>query len=123
MKKGDLGKTFSDGEIIIRQGDSGDCMYVIQSGAVEVYRESNGKEILLATRGEKEFFGEMALFSKEVRSATVKAKGESSILTIDKKNLLVNIQKDPSLAFRIIETMSKRIREISNEFAKEKSNL
>ena len=117
METGGLGKLYNDGEVIIKQGDSGNCMYVIQSGEVEVIRDNNGKEVRLAIRKEGDFFGEMALFSKELRSATIRALGDTRILTVDRKNLLKSIQKDPSLAFRIIETLSKRVRDLSEEIA------
>ncbi|MEE9450982.1 MAG: cyclic nucleotide-binding domain-containing protein [Ignavibacteriaceae bacterium] len=117
METGGLGKTYKDGEVIIRQGESGNCMYVIQSGEVEVIRDNNGNEVRLAVRKEGDFFGEMALFSREVRSATIRALGDARILTVDRKNLLNSIQKDPSLAFRIIETLSNRIRDLSIEIA------
>ena len=117
METGGLGKTYKDGEVIIRQGESGNCMYIIQSGEVEVLRNNNGSEVQLAKRYKGDFFGEMALFSREVRSATIRALGDARILTVDRKNLLNSIQKDPSLAFRIIETLSKRVRDLSEEIA------
>ena len=117
METGGLGKLYGNGEVIIKQGDAGNCMYVIQSGEVEVISDNNGKEVRLAIRKEGDFFGEMALFSKELRSATIRALGDTRILTVDRKNLLKSIQKDPSLAFRIIETLSKRIRDLSEEIA------
>ncbi len=113
METGTIGKEYKDREIVIREGDRGDCMYVIQSGKVEVFKETEGRETVIAIRGEGEFFGEMALFENEVRRASVRASGGARILTIDRKNLLRRIQSDPSLAFRIIETMSHRIRELS----------
>lgn len=122
MKSGELGKEYHDGEIIIKQGESGNCMYVIQSGEVEVLRDNNGLQVRLAVRKAGDFFGEMALFSKEVRSATIRALGDTRVLTVDRKNLLNSIQKDPSLAFRIIETLSKRIRDLSEEIFSYKSN-
>ena len=121
MKSGELGKEYKNGEIIIKQGESGNCMYVIQSGEVEVLRDNDGKEIRLAIRKAGDFFGEMALFSREVRSATIRALGDARVLTVDRKNLLNSIQKDPSLAFRIIETLSKRIRDLSEEIVPYKS--
>jgi len=123
MKSGELGKEYKNGEIIIKQGESGNCMYVIQSGEVEVLRDNNGTQVRLAIRKAGDFFGEMALFSKEVRSATIRTIGEARILTVDRKNLLNSIQKDPSLAFRIIETLSKRVRDISEEIVSYKSNM
>jgi CRP-like cAMP-binding protein len=122
MKSGELGKEYKNGEIIIKQGESGNCMYVIQSGEVEVLRTNDGKEVQLAIRNAGDFFGEMALFSREVRSATVRALGDARVLTVDRKNLLNSIQKDPSLAFRIIETLSNRIRDLSEEIVPYKSD-
>ncbi|GAG74753.1 unnamed protein product [marine sediment metagenome] len=115
MDTGSLGKIYIDGDIIIRQGDTGDCMYVIQEGEVEILLEDGENEVHLATRKEGDFFGEMALFDREVRSATVRAQDNVRILTVDKKNLLGRIHKDPSMAFRLLETMSNRIRELLDE--------
>jgi len=110
-----LGHLYRNGEIIIKQGTVGDCLYVIQQGKVEVVSENKGKEIVLAELGEKEFFGEMALFEKDVRSCTVRAKGDTKVLTLDKKGLYITIQKDPSLAFRLLEKMSNRLRDMDNK--------
>ena len=114
---GALGKVYQDGDVIVRQGEVGDCMYVIQEGQVEVVLEKDGEEVRLAVRGEGEFFGEMAIFEREVRMATVRALGQARVLTIDKKNFLRRIHEDPSLAYRIVQTMSRRIRELSAEVA------
>ena len=86
MGKTTLGRLYKDGETIIKQGTVGDCVYVIQKGKVEVISEKDGKEIKVAELDEKEFFGEMALFEKDVRSCTVRALGDVNILTLDKKN-------------------------------------
>lgn len=110
-----LGRLYTDGEIIIKQGTEGDCLYVIQEGRVAVIDESGGAETKVAELGVKEFFGEMGLFEKDVRSATVKAIGDAKVLTIDKKNFYSTIQKDPSLAFRLLESMSKRLRKTTKE--------
>ena len=115
METGALGKVYRDGETIVRQGEVGDCMYVIQTGQVEVLQEKNDKEVRLAVLGEGDFFGEMALFEREVRSATVRAFGEVRVLTVDKRTLLRRINEDPSLAFRIVQKMSGRIRELNTE--------
>ncbi len=115
MKSGALGKMYQDGEIIIRQGETGDCMYVVQEGQVEVVVNQNRKEVRLALRGAGEFFGEMALFEHEVRMATVRALGGARVLTVDKRNFMRRIHEDPSLAFRLVQTMSHRLRDLSTE--------
>ncbi len=115
---GALGRVYNDGEVIIRQGEAGECMYVVQEGEVEVYTEQDGEEVSLAIRKAGELIGEMAIFEREVRSASVRARGEARVLTLDKKNFLRRINEDPSLAFRIVQAMSGRIRELSKEVAR-----
>jgi len=121
MDQGALGRDYEDGEIIVRQGDAGDNMFVIQEGQVEVFKETDGRETLLRIAREGEFMGEMAIFERVDRSATVRAKGKVRVLTIDKKNFLRRIHEDPSLAFRVVKTMSSRIRELSDEIARLKN--
>jgi CRP/FNR family transcriptional regulator len=112
-----LGRLYKDGETVIKQGTVGDSVYVIQKGKVEVIKEEKDKEIKVAELGDKEFFGEMALFEKDVRSCTVRAVGDAHILTLDKKNFYKTIQRDPSIAFRLLERMSARLRE-TNKYVK-----
>jgi CRP/FNR family cyclic AMP-dependent transcriptional regulator len=113
MTTGALGKLYADGEVIVRQGEVGNCMYVIQGGQVEVLLRKGDSDVCVAVLGEGDFFGEMALFDQEVRSATVRARGEVRLLTLEKKSFLRRIHEDPSLAFRIMEKMSHRVRELN----------
>ena len=115
MNLGALGKIYHSGESIVRQGDIGNCMYVVQDGYVEVVSDAGNHEIQLAILGKNEFFGEMAIFEHEIRSATVRALGPARILTVDHKNFLRRIHEDPSLAYRLMEVMSKRVRRLSGE--------
>lgn len=84
----DLGKVYFNGEVIVREGDVGDCMYVIQEGQVETFIESGGEEIRLDVHGPGAFFGEMAVFDWDVRLATIRAYGDARVLTVDKKNFM-----------------------------------
>lgn len=118
MKPGELGRLYENGELIIRQGEVGDCMFVIQEGQVEVVARVSDRAVRLAVRGEGEIIGEMSLFEKEVRSADVRALGQARVLTVDKKNLMSRIHEDPSLAFRLIQTLSRRVRELSDQVAR-----
>lgn len=109
MRKNTLGLLYKNDEIIIKQGDVGNCLYVIQDGKVGIFHENSEGEIKLAELGQGEFFGEMGLFEKDVRSCTVRSMGESKILTIDKKSFYKTIQKDPSIAYRLLQKMSERL--------------
>lgn len=115
MRKRTLGKEYQDGEDIVRQGDTGECMYEILDGKVEVLQENENHQVHLAVLKKGDFFGEMAIFEHEVRSATVKAMGKVRVLTVDKKTLLRRISEDPSLAFRIVKRLSHRIRDLDLE--------
>lgn len=118
MKTSELGKIFAEGEVIIRQGDAGEVMFEILDGQVEVLQEREGQEVRLAILDKGDFFGEMAIFEREKRSATVRAHGQVRVLTVDKKILLRRISEDPSLALRILERMSHRIRKMDNELVR-----
>jgi len=119
MVGGALGKVYRDGETIVRQGNTGDSMYVVQGGRVEVIQGSKkGSEQHLAFLETGDFFGEMAVFEKEVRSATVRASGEARVLKIDKKALLTRIREDPLLAVNLLKTMSHRIRQLNHEISR-----
>jgi CRP-like cAMP-binding protein len=107
-----VGKRYHDGDVIHRQDDRGDCMYVIMEGQVEILRREGHREFCLSTLGEGDFFGEMGLFQEEIRSTTARAAGEVVVFTLERKSLLRRIHEDPSLAFRIIERMSARIRDL-----------
>lgn len=117
MDRGALGKIYQDGEIIVSQGEIGDHMYVVQEGFVEVLIESGDRQVVLNLLGKNEFFGEMAIFEHEIRTATVRALGPARVLTVDHKNLLQRIHEDPSLAYRVMEVMSNRIDKLSEEVA------
>jgi len=109
--RGDLGRLYKDGEIVIREGEVGDSLFVIQSGEVEILTWQGGEDVLLRVAGPDELIGEMALFEHQVRSATVRARGPAHVLTLDRRNFLRRINEDPSLAFRILEVMSHRVRD------------
>ena len=113
MREGVLGTNYYGGETIIQQGETGDCMYVVQSGQVEVVQKVGGGEQRLAILETGDFFGEMALFEREVRSATVRALVDARVLKIDKKTLLRRIKEDPLLAVNLLQTMSGRIRDLN----------
>jgi CRP/FNR family transcriptional regulator len=121
MSQGALGKVYHDRDVIVRQGEAGDGLFVIQEGQLEILSEHDGKETRLRVAGKGELIGEMAVFERQVRSATVRALGEARVLTVDRKNFLRRINEDPSLAFRLVETMSRRIRELGAEVVRLKA--
>ncbi len=123
MYEESLGKVYKEGEVIIRQGEVGNNLYVIQEGQVEVFVETAGHEVRLAVIGEGDIIGEMALFDRGLRSATVRALERTTVLTVEKKVFLNNFMRDPTLAFHIVEIMSQRIRKLDAEVARLKEEI
>ena len=64
METEKLGTVYENGEVIIREGDVGDCMYVIQEGDVEVLQEKDGNQIVLAVLGKETYLGKWHSFAK-----------------------------------------------------------
>lgn len=114
----ELGRVYADGETLVRQGEKGDFMLVIQSGHVHVIAEREAGEVLVRTAGPGEIIGEMALFEGGRRTATMRAAGEVRALRVDKKTFLHRVHADPSFAFHIVEAMSHRIRDLTAEVAR-----
>ena len=117
MNEGLLGREYADREVICRHGEPAECMYVILDGRAEVLREEGGGEVLLGELAPGEVFGEMAIFDKQPRSATVRAKGPARVLRLDKRLFLKRVHEDPSFAFGILQRMSERIRRLDAELA------
>ena len=108
MKQTNLGRLYGAGEIIFHKGDPGDCMYLVQKGSLDVVLdESTGTVIDTIRSGE--FFGEMSLFSGEPRSATIRCRSESRVMTIDERAFMRRMEEDPVLAFRILEKLCGRL--------------
>ncbi len=117
MEQGILGREYADNEAICRQGEPGDRMFIIQAGRVQVVHERPDAEVVVAELKSGDLFGEMAIFEKEPRSATVRSIGISRVLTLDKRTFLRRVHEDPSLAFKLLERMSQRIRRLDQEVA------
>ena len=92
---------FDDGEVLVRQGELGDSLFVIERGRVSVSAASSEidtAEIQLASMEAGAFFGEISLLTGEPRSATVKADGGCEVLELSKEHLAPLLQRDPRLA-------------------------
>ena len=117
-----LGKVYQNGEVIFRKGDLADCMFVIQDGQVEILGEFEGQEVRLAVAQAGEVIGEMAIFERQTRSATVRALGQARVLTIDENTFLRYVHQDPSLAYQLLKMMSSRVRRLNREMTYRKVN-
>ena len=103
---------FVRGEVITRQGDYADWLYLIISGEVEVWLESGAEKRLLATLLRGNVFGEMGLMAGEPRGATVMAKSDCECYRLDKAGLEAIIRARPSIADEISRIYVARTAEL-----------
>jgi CRP/FNR family transcriptional regulator, cyclic AMP receptor protein len=115
MQSAALGRWLKDGQIICRQGELGDCLYIIEAGQVELMRRDGSTEFCLRVLEAGDIWGEGGLLERDhMRTATARAIGEVCVLTIEKRMFLDRIHEDPSFALKIMRKMSRRIRELED---------
>ncbi len=102
---------FEAGDVIIREGDRDRRLFMIVSGRASVFIGLRGpKEKLLGEIGPFSYFGEMALIDDLMRSASVVAVEETRLLSLQGDTLLQAIDKYPSIAMELLQTLSRRVR-------------
>jgi CRP-like cAMP-binding protein len=79
---------------------------------VKITKETPEGDLHITTLVEGEIFGEMSLFDGEPRSATVTSFGRSRILTLDRKMFFSNISRDPTITFKILQSLTDRLRRL-----------
>jgi CRP-like cAMP-binding protein len=115
-------RRFAAGEVVFREGDQGDSLFVLARGAVEVVsRPASNKERQLAILEAPAAFGEMSLIDREVRSATVRAKGECVALQLSAENFTAfrKRSRDGFTLFvvNVARVLSSRLRETNHKLA------
>ena len=101
-------RVFAPDEAIIRAGDTGASMFVVHAGSVEVRVEQNGQQRTVNTLSEGDFFGEMALFTGEPRTASVVAAEETEVLEIGHDAMKRLFDTNPDLVDALSHTVSER---------------
>ncbi|HEX8283856.1 MAG TPA: mechanosensitive ion channel family protein [Pyrinomonadaceae bacterium] len=108
LARGATGHVFAPGETIIRAGDSGASMFVVHRGSVDVRVDSNGAPRTIKRLGEGAFFGEMALFTGEPRTASVVASEETEVLEIGHEAMRGLFHTNPDLVEALSHTINER---------------
>jgi signal transduction histidine kinase len=98
------------GQLVLREGDPGDSLYVVLDGELEVTRRQGDREVLLSSYRAGQFFGEMALLEQAPRSASVRTLRESRLLAIDQGAFQTLLACSPSAPFKILRTVTSRLR-------------
>jgi CRP/FNR family transcriptional regulator len=113
-------RQFEPGQVVFREGDESDTCYIVRSGRARAVREhTGGRTITLASFGPGEFFGELALFEDERRSATVEAIEQTSVVAVlgpDMRRLMV---EHPGISARLVIALGRRLRETNERLSRQ----
>ena len=112
-------KKFSPGQTVVREGDTGDSVYIIKSGKVSVVAHILGKEINLATLSRGDMFGEVAYLTGRPRTANVIADEDLEIYEINKILLDEIIEKRPKIMSQVNEIYNARVQDTIEKVKKQ----
>jgi len=108
LAKTSVRHVFAPGEVVIRAGDAGSSMFVVHNGRVQVQVNENGRARPVAVLNEGDFFGEMALFTGEPRTANVVALEETEVLEIGHVAMKGLFETNPDLVEALSHIIAER---------------
>ena len=110
-------RAFKPGEVIVEEGRTGNGLYVILSGRVEVVKGlAQGTPQVIANLGPGEPFGEMALLGEWKRTASVRAVEEAECIGMDRWVFLAYLEREPRIAIRLLQLLAQRLAEMDDRF-------
>ena len=103
---------YLEGEVIFREGDPGDKLFLLLDGSVEVIKDHEGNaELKLQTLHAVNYFGEMAILTDEPRSATTVAASACRLITLDDAAFRELLLQIPEISFEIFRVLTRRVRD------------
>lgn len=100
-----------EGAILFKEGDTGNCMYIIFRGRVRIHKG----EQTLAVLTERNFFGELSLLDTETRSATATPLTDCLLLKLDQDPFYELLETQPEVGRGVIRVLSKRLRDLNQK--------
>jgi CRP/FNR family transcriptional regulator, cyclic AMP receptor protein len=99
------------GSNLFRVGDAGDAMYIIESGRVRItVTDADGREVILASLGHGDFFGEMAMLDGHGRSADASVTEDSRLAVLTRENFLHFVSSDSRIVLEMLSAITRRLR-------------
>ena len=102
----------SPGEFLFREGDQGDCMYVVLEGSLDIMIS----DAVVETVGEGGIFGEMALIDDSPRAASAIARTACRLVSVDRKRFHLMVDRNPSFSTLVMKLMADRLRHMNELF-------
>lgn len=110
----EAGKEFPKGTVLFKEGDIGTEMYLINSGEVRLSRKTTQGNVVLATLGFGEFFGEMSVITNKPRTVTAETISDCRLNVISKDILETLITGNPLVALSILKKLVFRLEDTYN---------
>jgi CRP/FNR family cyclic AMP-dependent transcriptional regulator len=111
-------RRFRHGEVLFHEGDPGDALFVVASGAVKVVVPSEeGDEAILATLRRGDFFGELALLDGAPRSASAIALEPTEVLTLPRDQFRVLVASQPAIRDALLTSLAGELRRLTTHVA------
>ncbi len=107
---------FPKGKVLFKQGAVGDAAYIVNSGAVGIYREAQGRKIPLATVRRGELFGEMAVIDKSPRLATAFTLEDSTLMMISIDVMASKMKKADPFIKALIHMLMNNLRGVHESY-------
>jgi CRP/FNR family cyclic AMP-dependent transcriptional regulator len=99
------------GSSLFRVGDSGDAMYIIESGRVRItVTDADGREVILASLSRGDFFGEMAMLDGHGRSADAAVMEDTRLAVLTRENFLTFVSSDSRIVLEMLSAITRRLR-------------
>jgi EAL domain-containing protein (putative c-di-GMP-specific phosphodiesterase class I) len=105
-------RRFSPGETLIREGERGECAYIIETGNVEIVVQREGQLIQIGTRGAGSLIGEMAMIDDKPRTATVRALDECTALEITRDDFAHRVESADPVIKMVMRVVTARYRDM-----------
>ena len=112
-----------EGTLVMKQGDQGNCSYLIQSGSVQVFMEKDGRRVILTKLELGQIFGEMALIFDEPRTASVIALEDTNLIAITRQNFERKLNNTDPTIRAIVTMLTQRIITANNSLTKSASSI
>jgi CRP/FNR family transcriptional regulator len=113
-------RSFAAGEVVFREGDASSVCYLVRSGHGRAIREhADGRQITLATFSPGDFFGELAMFDDELRSATVEATERLEVLAILGPDMRRFMREHADIAVKLAVSLARRLRDANELLARQ----
>jgi uncharacterized membrane protein len=102
-------------ETLFNAGDSGESLYIVKSGAIELFiKDNSGQKIVLKIAEESDIFGEISMLDNRPRSASAVALEPTELFSLDRDDLLLLFQKKPDTGLNMLAAMSEMLRQTDN---------